>query len=265
MAYRTTHPAGAATPLSEVPPKAGAGARDQGPQWGDEVVVVLLAEVAPAWRLWGWWRIMRGGQSFRAVPGLRFAKALGSGFEGGFGLRPSRSRQGLFAVFSSEQAADRFLADSPTLAAFRARSDELCVAKLRAWSSRGTWAGQTLRPSTTIPTAAQGAVPVAALTRASIHPGRAMAFWRRAPAAQDALVRSPGCWLAVGLGEAPLLRQATFSIWESVAAMDAYARSGAHLEAIRASQREAHFSESMFVRFLPVSLQGRWNGTVYDQ
>ncbi len=264
MPVRTAHAADAPPRVSAVSLPAANAAPDAAAPLSDEVIVVLLADIAPAWRLWGWWRIMRGGQGFRGVPGLRFAKALGSGFEGGFGLRPSRSRQGAFAVFSSEQAADDFITASPLLAAFRARTTELCVAKLRAWSSRGSWNGQVLQPGAPAPVAAQGDVPVAALTRASIHPGRALAFWRRAPAAQDALARSPGCWLAAGLGEAPLLRQATFSVWESVAAMDAYARSGAHLDAIRAAHREGHFSESMFVRFVPVALQGDWNGAVYD-
>ena len=84
--------------------------------------------------------------------------------------------------------------------------------------------------------------------------------WRMAPAAQASLEQAQGCVLAVGLGEAPLLRQATFSVWDSVAAMEAYARSGAHLDAIRAAQREGYFSESMFVRFVPLSVRGDWKG-----
>jgi spheroidene monooxygenase len=101
------------------------------------------------------------------------------------------------------------------------------------------------------------------LTRASIHPLRALAFWRKAPPAEASLAQAPGCLLAAGLGEAPVLRQATFSIWDSVAAMDAYARSGAHLAAIQAAHREGYFSESMFVRFVPLAMQGRWKGVVY--
>ena len=102
--------------------------------------------------------------------------------------------------------------------------------------------------------------PIAALTRASIHWPRALPFWRLAPAAQQALTEAPGCRLAAGLGEAPLLRQATFSVWDSVQAMDDYARSGAHLLAIRAAHSGGYFSESMFVRFVPLSIQGTWLG-----
>lgn len=229
----------------------------------DEVAVMLLADVAPAWRAWGWWRIARGALALRGTPGLAFAKVLGSGHEGGFGLRPSSSRQAVFALFETEAQADAFLADAPCVHAYRARSSELCLMKLRAWSCRGRWSGHALAPSAPPPDPAQGDRPVVALTRASIHWHRAAAFWRKAPPAEAALAGAPGCLLASGLGEAPVLRQATFSLWESVAAMDAYARSGAHLEAIRAAAREGYFSESMFVRFVPVSMQGRWKGTAY--
>jgi spheroidene monooxygenase len=187
------------------------------------------------------------------------AKALGSGHEGGFGLRPSASRQGLFALFADEACADEFVHRSPVVSAYRERSADFLLVKLRATSSRGAWAGATITPS--IGTPSEGAV--AALTRASIRPRSALNFWRHSPLSERALVAASGCRLAVGLGEAPLLRQATFSIWDSQAAMDAYARSGPHLDAIRAAQTGAWFSESMFVRFVPSWLQGQWQGQAY--
>jgi hypothetical protein len=104
---------------------------------------------------------------------------------------------------------------------------------------------------------------VAALTRASIRLVKSPTFWRLAPAAQDDLERAQGCQLAVGLGEAPLLRQATFSVWDNVAAMDTYARSGAHLRAIQASVQNGFFSETMFVRFVPLWMRGRWKDRAY--
>jgi heme-degrading monooxygenase HmoA len=65
------------------------------------------------------------------------------------------------------------------------------------------------------------------------------------------------------LGEAPFLRQATFSVWDDVAAMDAYARSGAHLDAIRAAQHKHYFSESLFARFVVLGMRGTWKGRTY--
>lgn len=221
-----------------------------------QVVVMLLADVSTRWRAWGWSRVVLGARSLRGIAGLQFARVMGSGFEGGFGLRPSASRQGVFAVFASEAEADHFIDRSAVVAHYRARSDEFCIAKLRAWSCRGSWNGTALTVTGPPPLAG----PVAALTRASIRLPKAWAFWRMAPAAQDSLAAAPGCKLAAGLGEAPLLRQATFSIWDNVQAMEAYARSGAHLDAIRASQRGGFFSESMFVRFTPLLLRGTWLG-----
>ena len=117
------------------------------------------------------------------------------------------------------------------------------------------------RPAVTAAPVAGG--PVASLTRASIRPHKALAFWRRSPPAEAALERAEGCLLAMGLGEAPLLRQATFSVWESQAAMNAYARSGAHQEAIRAAYGQGHFSESMFVRFALLQFSGCWRGRTH--
>jgi heme-degrading monooxygenase HmoA len=221
------------------------------------VAVLLLADVSASHRLWGWWRITRRAAPLAGSPGLLFGKVLGSGHEGGFGLRPSASRQGVFALFADAASAGRYAQGSPVIEAYRRRSRECCVVTLRAWSSRGRWSGHELPVSAARP---GPGTPVASLTRASIRAGRAWRFWRRAPDTQAALEGAAGCRLAVGLGEAPLLRQATFSIWDSVAAMDAYARSGAHAEAIQAAQREQYFSESMFVRFSVLGIEGTWKG-----
>lgn len=252
------------TPFTATPPLPPAAAAAQcadpaastADPVGSQVAVLVLADVAADHRWWGWSRIVLGPRRLRHVPGLCFAKVLGSGYEGGFGLRPSPSCHGLFCLFTDEAAADLFLDASSVVAAYRTRCRELCTVKLRAWSSRGSWNGTRLGLSSAVPLDG----PVAALTRASIRLATAFEFWRKAPAAQAALAAAPGCRLAAGLGEAPLLRQVTFSVWDSVQAMDAYARSGAHLDAILAAQRGRYFSESMFVRFVPISVQGVWQG-----
>ena len=47
----------------------------------EEVAVLLLADVAPVHRLWGWLNIARGPRALRGTSCLRFAKVLGSGFD----------------------------------------------------------------------------------------------------------------------------------------------------------------------------------------
>lgn len=221
-----------------------------------EVAVVVLVTWRPDAIAWGLSRLVLGGWPWRDVPGLGFAKVLGSGREGGFGLAPGWQHQGLFLVFTDEATALRFSAASAQLAAYRRHAASLGVAVLRATSCRGSWSGRSIAVSASPP--ARG--PVAVLTRASIRPRRAAAFWRLAPAAEASLSATPGCRLAVGLGEAPLLRQATFSLWDDAASMEAYAREGAHRQASRAAASQGFFSESMFVRFAPLALGGQWRG-----
>jgi hypothetical protein len=165
----------------------------------------------------------------------------------------------LFALFESAQAAANFVAKSALVQDYRDRSREFCWVTLQTWSCRGSWDGHSLQVRAEEPLTG----PVAALTRASIKLTKAPAFWRHAPPSEIALANVKGCQLAVGLGEAPFFRQVTFSIWDSVADMNAYARSGSHLEAIQAAAQNDFFSESMFARFIPVNVNGQWHGKTY--
>lgn len=224
-------------------------------------LVLLLGDFRGWDRLWGWGRFLVGPRAARrAAPGLRFVRQMGSGHQGGFGLRPDLGIQGLFCGFDRAEAAQAFAEGSPLVEAYRRHAHELAVLTLQPWQAKGSWGGLAV--------AAQGEAPasgpIAALTRASIRPQAAREFWRHAPAAQAGLAGAEGCLLAVGLGEAPLLRQATVSLWRSVADMDAYARRGGHQAAIRAAQQGRHFSESMFLRLRPLGLQGVWRGRALE-
>ena len=109
-------------------------------------------------------------------------------------------------------------------------------------SSRGSWdgCGWGVTPAATLAAAGVSPAPVAGepiavLTRASIRPYKAASFWRRSPRTERAIAEAEGCDLAMGLGEAPLLRQCTFSVWRDTESMDSYARHGSHQQAIAAA------------------------------
>jgi spheroidene monooxygenase len=218
--------------------------------------ILLLARWRRAAVAWGLSRLVLGALIPSRAPGLLWRRILGSGHEGGFGLRPGWDRLGQLAVFESREKALIWLQESQEVQRWQAHAIEFLWLELRAWQSRGQWAGQSLPISIDAPIAG----PVAALTRASIRPGQARAFWSHSPAAEQALEQAQGCRLAVGLGEAPILRQATFSLWDSVAAMDAYARSGAHRLAAQNAWRDRYFSETLFARFAVVDQGGAWSG-----
>ena len=229
------------------------------------VVAVVLVNYLREHQGWGWMRLAQGPGALKETPGLCFSKVMGSGHGGGFGLRPSASHQGLIAVFDHAGQADAFLQGSH-VQGMRERAGQHWSGMLEVVSARGHWDGQAWG---TTPASQLGAWthdippdqeprPLAVLTRASIRPAKAMAFWRNAPPAQNAMQRADGCTLAMGLGEAPLVRQCTFSLWRDTAAMNAYARQGAHQTAIEAAYRHQYFSESLFVRMRLLAQQGAW-------
>lgn len=230
------------------------------------VGVVVLVEYLKAHQIWGWLRLVYGAAALKSPPGLLFAKVMGSGQGGGFVLRPSASHQGLICLFENGQQAQQFM-QGEVVRAYAQRAKSIYVAALAITASRGSWDGHAWEPT---PAPALGpyqqpddhAHGVVALTRASIRASKAVSFWRYAPAAQQDLQHAPGCELAVGLGEAPLLRQCTFSLWNSTESMLNYAHTGAHQQAIQAAYQHDFFSESLFVRMRVLHSEGHWAGVI---
>tara|TARA_Y200000002_G_C22664877_1_gene657521 strand:+ start:517 stop:1206 length:690 start_codon:yes stop_codon:yes gene_type:complete len=222
--------------------------------------IVILVKFKPDYFWWGLFQLAFGRFFMRKIPGLNFFKLLGSGKNGGFSLKPGLNRQGLFCCFKSEKFAKNFLKNSMLVKKYRSAAKEFFSVELKSYSSRGAWSENIINESTTEPTSG----PIASLTRASIKINKAKKFWSLAPASEISLHSYKGCLLSAGLGEAPILRQATFSIWNDPGSLNSYARTGAHSIAIKMANQEKFFSESMFVRFKPSNAKGVWRGKTFD-
>ena len=91
---------------------------------------------------------------------------------------------------------------------------------------------------------------IAVLTRATIRITKLKAFWSKVEGASQSMLEAPGYETSIGIGEVPWIKQATFSIWTSKAAMKDYAyRTHVHKEVIGKTRTENWYSEEMFVRF----------------
>jgi hypothetical protein len=227
--------------------------------------VAMLGRWHPNQLRWGLMRLplasLRPPQRPQASSGLLFQKFLGSGQNGGFQVRPSLDHQAWFGVFSSEQTAHHFIEHSPMVADYQRHAQDWLILTLQAYQTRGSWSGFSLQADHAPAVAGR----VVSLTRASIRPIKAIDFWRQSPDAEQDLRLAEGCELAMGLGEMPLFRQATLSLWREEADLIRYAQTGAHRRAIAAAYGRHFFSESMFTRFQVRQARGQWQGRSYDQ
>ena len=114
--------------------------------------------------------------------------------------------------------------------------------------AHGKWAGKELFKDVKPSKPRDGRIAV--LTRASIRLFKVKSFFKNVPAVEKQMHQADGLLFSVGVGEAPLIRQATFSIWENAEKMKAFAYNmQEHKEVIRKTRDEKWYSEEMFARF----------------
>ena len=191
-----------------------------------------------------------------AVPGLKFWRLLGTGDGASTGPGADLHRTALFAVWADQAAHDAFMA---TMQQRWPGAAEAWHVGLRAVGGHGTWRGFDVLGA--IERARSSGGPVAIITRARVTP-RAWRRFRTAGVPVDAeLQTAPGLLAVVGIGEAPLGRLGTFSVWSNLESVVAFARNGAHHRDVVARTRaEGWYGEELFARFEPYNSAGRWDG-----
>ncbi len=189
--------------------------------------------------------------ALRKLPaGVLFARAMGCGKGVAFSILPDWSRYAVMLECGTAYDEER-LCNMESFTSLRRAAKVHRRIELKPVRKKGAWDGRDpfeLRQDD----GKEGRVAV--LTRASIALPRIPLFIQQSREATQALQAAPGLVFSLGMGEYPLMRQATFSIWESDADMVAYAYKDArHVAAIAAKARQSMFTEEMFVRFRIVS------------
>lgn len=211
----------------------------------------------PSGRLWALWMMAAGRRPLAKTPDIGFWKLCGSGKGVGFTPTAAPETFAVLAVWPDAETARNRTRNAPIFRRYLNRATESWTVFLSPVSSRGNWSGKTpFDPQDHDLTG-----PLAALTRATIRPGILARFWGRVPDISTVIGKDPSVIFKIGIGEIPLLQQVTFSIWPSKTAMDAFARTGAHAEAIRAVRDEGWFHEELYARFAVLSDTGTWDGT----
>jgi hypothetical protein len=193
----------------------------------------------------------------RNFPGVHFSKLLGTGT--GKTFTPSDAeltRWGMILVIDSE-SIDSF-DDSAVIARWRRRANNEFRVIMKPISSHGLWAKRN--PFDFAEPQRNPDSIIAAITRARIKWSKNFIFWRSVPPVVTDLHSSPGLIAAIGIGEAPIGLQGTFSLWESAGALRTFAYKGAaHQRAIADTKRIGWYSEELFSRFEVIEQRGSLN------
>src|SRR5215207_5004681 len=187
-----------------------------------------------------------------------FAKLLGTGDGRTFTVRDADAHHwGVLATWDSAGDAAAFERGRVARSWARVAEERLRVS-LRPIASRGEWSRR--RPfGDPVPSRYDGRV--AALTRARITARRTVQFWRSVPPVSADLHRSPGLQLAIGIGEAPIGLQGTFSLWDSATSLTDFAhRRAPHQEAVRRTAELGWYAEELFARFAVLDVEGTFKG-----
>ncbi len=198
----------------------------------------------------------------RRVPGLRFARLMGTGAGIGFSAVPDLRTWALLAAWDTVEDWERFRRGSEVMRQYERRGEEVYSLLLRPTAAHGRWSGA--EPFGGVDAAEDASArgePVVVLTRAAIRLRRALRFWSRVDPVDRTLRGHPDLLLSFGAGEAPWLRQATLSVWRSRAAMEEWAyRSPEHRETIRRTRAEGWYAEELFARFRLLGSYGTLDG-----
>lgn len=189
---------------------------------------------------------------------------MGCGRNGTFDKVPDWRQWALLQVWSEESGVrstpdSRLLTPDFIASWWKFFHCEVCTFVLQPIEGHGTWDGKECFGDLPKQTDHEGMIAV--LTRATIRISKLNNFWKNVAAVANRMAGADGFISSLGIGEVPWLKQATFSIWESKAAMKQFAyQLQEHAQVIRKTRTEKWYSEDMFVRFIIVNVSGTIGG-----
>jgi len=192
------------------------------------------------------------------VSGLSFYKILGSGAKNGFSAIPNFGTYVLLCVWESENQAETFFAENNFFKEYQERSSENMTVYMHSAEVHGTWdEGQPFQKNAELAMDK----PIIVLTRARIRFRKLLSFWSRVGSVSQSLENYEGPVLSIGVGEWPLIQQATLSIWKTQQEMMDYAyKNPKHREVVMLTRKLNWYKEEMFARFIPYKFVGVWEG-----
>lgn len=202
-------------------------------------------------------------RALRQVDGARIAKLLGTGKGTQMAASADLRRWAIFAVWDGPADLDRFRSRHPLSRRWDRSAVERYDVTLEPLGAHGSWDGvDPLDGARSRARLDDVDGPVAVLTRAAVRWTKVPAFLRAVPGVAVTPGTTDGLLATAGIGELPIGRQATFSLWRDAEAVRAFAyRAPAHADVIRRTREEGWYGEEWFARFRPSQSSGTWDGS----
>ncbi|MDX5326012.1 MAG: DUF3291 domain-containing protein [Bacteroidota bacterium] len=203
---------------------------------------------------WALAQMRRAHEGFNKAGGPSFYKLMGTGGGDGLSIWPDWSTFCLLGVWKDESEWRNALSEIPYLTQATQRSQYSHV-QLAPLGGHGTWGG--VDPFKGMEAGIDPHSPIAVLTRASIRRSKWWSFWKEVPTVAGIMKRQKGNLFFKGIGELPLVEQATFSVWKDIESIRSFAYEGTeHKEVIRKTRIKEWYSEELFYRFKVLSVEG---------
>jgi heme-degrading monooxygenase HmoA len=203
-----------------------------------------------------WWAFKQMPVAAQKVreQGALFAKHLGTGAGEGFSAWPDFSTYCNLSVWPSRKKAEAYL-QSAQYKNYLGRNHQATTQILmQAIVSKGAW--NKVNPFEEQNGRANPEY-LGVLTRASIRKNKLARFWYNVPEVSRSIYNLPGKLYSKGIGEKPLLEQATFSIWDSQKAMQNFAyKQKEHKAVVKKTRDLDWYSEELFARFEILDISG---------
>lgn len=220
----------------------------------DGLVLVYFFRVSPKSIPFAFFSMAIDRMRIRKFTGISFSKLLGTGTGRTFTPSDADLTQWGMIIAIEKNRVNEF-DNSSLVNNWRKRAISEFRATLTPLSSHGLWAKENPFDFTSPPSNPDARI--AAITRARIKWSKNLQFWRSVPPVVTDLHHSPGLISAIGIGEAPIGLQGTFSLWESAAALREFAYKGRpHQKAIEQTKSIGWYSEELFARFEVLEMRG---------
>ena len=199
-------------------------------------------------KFWAFKQMVEAKKYFSNNDKVSFYKMLGTGGKGGF-IYPDLSVYSLLCVWKKSEFLNEFIENSNHAKEIKKKAKKRIDYIMEPIFSNGLWDNiNPFKINENRETKKENKIGV--ITRGKIKLSKQIDFWLNVSSASDAIKNADGVEFYKGIGELPLLSQATFSVWKNHKSIRDFAyKNKAHSEIIKKTKERKWYSEDLFARF----------------